>query len=79
MHRKSRYVYLPTKSITLHHVLMLDRPLEASLACMTTSKLNSGATTRFSCTPARLVRRKRVADLDAEIDVRQSPLQAGIS
>jgi hypothetical protein len=72
MRRKSRYVYLSTKPITLHHVLMLDRPLEASLACMTTSKLNSGATTRFSCTPARLVRRRRVAELEDEIE-RQWP------
>jgi hypothetical protein len=60
------------KPITLHHVLMLDRLLDASLACMTTSKLNSGATTCFSCTPVRLVRRRRVAELKYEIE-RQRP------
>jgi hypothetical protein len=65
-------VYLPTKPIKLQHVLMLDRPLEASLACMTASKLNSGAATRFSCIPARLVRRRCVAEVEDEIE-RQRP------
>jgi hypothetical protein len=72
MRKQSRYVYLPTKLITLHCMIMPDRPLEASLARMTTSKLNSGATTRFLCTPARLVRRRRVAELEDEIE-RQRP------
>jgi hypothetical protein len=34
--------------------------------------LNSGATTHFSCTPARLVRRRCVAELGDEIE-RQRP------
>jgi hypothetical protein len=70
--QEARYVHLPTKPITLHHVLMLDSPLEASLACMTTPKLNSSATTRFSCIPARLVRRRCVAEVEDEIE-RQRP------